>query len=242
MILEKNDVDISKLFTWGKKFDIVDSKEEAQSSVYIRLLGDADVNRARVFALRKSAELRRKLRDLDSDERLMYVREQEEMTKEELIGYIVMFSMREITNQAIRQISVPAPKQPKANAGLEKMEKYQKEIDDYPNKINAALKEFVSKEEKKIKAELANESEDALYKKYVDHLIMEFCEQEAVKAYNDMETYLGCYNDENYTERAFRDFDHFDNQPIELKQQLREAYESIRVGMDDLKKLREATQ
>lgn len=241
MIQEKNDVDISKLFIWGKKFEIVDKNEETQSTIYLRLLGDADVNRARVFALRKSAELRKKLRDPNSDERLIYIREFDDITKEELISYSVMFSMREISNKAIREVKVPSPKLPKSNASLEKMEKYQKEVDDYPNKVNEALKVYITKETDKLKVVLEKQTKEELYSQYITLLTEEFCEQEAVRAYNDMELYLGCYKDENYTERAFSSFEEFDNQPTDLKTQLRAAYQSIRLGMDDLKKLREAT-
>ena len=241
MIVEKNDVDISRLFVWSKKFDIVDKEENVQASIYLRLLGDADMNRARVYAIRRSAELRRKLRDADSDERLMYVRDEEELTKEELINYIVMFALRDITNTALKEVKVPAPKQPKSSADLEKMEKYQKEIDEYPAKVDAALKARIEKETNKVKEELEKLDEDVLYKRYLSELINELCEQEALSAFNDMELYLGCYKDEALKERAFDSFEDYDNQPMELKNQLRAAYSSIRVPMDELKKLREAT-
>ena len=66
MEIEKNDVDISKLFNWGKAFEIV-GEDGVVDVVYMRVLGDADINKARVFALRESAKLRRALRNPDSD-------------------------------------------------------------------------------------------------------------------------------------------------------------------------------
>lgn len=241
MIVEKNDVDISKLFVWGKKFDIVDKDEEPVSSVYIRLLGDADVNRARVFALRKSAELRKKLKDPTSDERLIYVREIDELSIDELKQYVLAFSLRDMTNTGMKEVNVPTPKMPKSNASLEKMEKYQQELDAYPQKYQEALTAYIKKQSDLLLKSLDTDSKEVLHKKYLDGLIEEFCEQEAFRSYNDMELFLGCYKDENYTERAFASFDELDNQPADLKQQLRAAYQSIRIDMNELKKLREAT-
>ncbi len=241
-IVERNDVDISRLFIWGKEFEITDNEGNVQAKLYMRLLGDADVNRARVYALRKSREMRLKLSDYGSDERLIYIKMPNELSHDELIGYVLMFSMREITQKAFKEVNVPAPKMPKSNASLKKMEQYQKEIDDYPDKLQDAIREYTKKEAEKLKNSLTNESDDILYKKYVDLLVDEFCDQEALIAYNDMELFLGCYKDPEYKTRAWESFVEFENLPKEIKLQFRAAYDSIKVGMEDLKKLREATQ
>lgn len=241
-IVERNDVDLSKLFVWGKKFEIVDKDEEMQATVYMRLLGDADVNRARVYALRKSRELRLKLLDPNSDERMLYIQTLDELTKEDLYNYITMFSMREITNRAFKEVRVEKPKQPKSNAPLKKMEEYQKQIDDYPKKLDEAIKKFIKKEVESLKSFLEKEDKEVLYKRYMDSIIEEFCEQEALKAYRDYELYLGCYKDEDYKIRAWESFEEFDNLPTEVKQNFRAAYETLDIKMDELKKLREATQ
>src|SRR5688572_17792334 len=125
--VEKNDVDINKLFIWGKKYDIVNAQGEVVYEVYMRLLGDADLNRTRVHALRKSQELRKKLRDVNSDERLLYVREKDELSKDELIYNVIALSMRDINNRAVREVKIPRPKAPRSDAKIEKMEKYQAE-------------------------------------------------------------------------------------------------------------------
>ncbi len=242
MTIEKNDVDISKLFVWGKKFEIVDENEGLQATVYMRLLGDADVNRARVYALRKSRELRLKLLDPNSDERMLYVQTPDELTVEDLHNYITMFSMREITSQAYREVKVERPKLPKANAPLKKMEEYQHQVDMYTKKLEKAIKDYIKKEVDKLKEFLANEGKEALYKRYLDSLIEEFCEQEALKSYRDYELYLGCYTDEEYSLRAWESFEKFDNLPTEAKRNFRAAYDTLEFKMDELKKLREATQ
>jgi hypothetical protein len=66
--IEKNDVDISKLFKWGTSTTVQTPRGDA--IVWMKILGDADVNKARIYALRRSAEMRAKMVDLDSDERI----------------------------------------------------------------------------------------------------------------------------------------------------------------------------
>lgn len=242
MTVEKNDVDISKLFIWGKKFEIVGEDEGTQAVVYMRLLGDADVNRARVHALRKSRELRLKLLDPNSDERTLYLQTPDELTEEDLHNYIVMFSMREITSNAYKEVRVERPKPPKSNASLKKMEEYQHQIDLYSGKVEVTIKEYIKKEVDKMREFLTKEDKETLYKRYVNSLIEEFCEQEALRAYKDMELYLGCYIDEDYKVRAWSTFEEFQNLPTEVINNFRAAYDTLEVKMDELKKLREATQ
>lgn len=243
MDYEKNDVDISKLFIWGKKYEITDSTgKENLGTVWMRLLGDADVNKARVYAIRKSRELRLKLLDPASDERLVYTRQANELSHDDLINYVTMFSMREITNKALKEVTVESPKMPRSNASLKKMEQYQHEIDEYPEKLNDAIKKFTKKEVDALQKTLRTESDENLYKIYIERLIDELCEQEALSSYNDMVLFLGCYKDEDYKIHLWNSFEDFANIPTETKIAFRAAYEGLNIKIDDLKKLREATQ
>lgn len=241
-IVERNDVDVARLFIWGKQFDIKDNEDNVKATVYMRLLGDADVNRARVFALRKSRELRLKFNDPNSDESLIYLRGIDEMTEKELIEYVVVFSMREITNRAYKQVKVEKPKMPKSDAPLKKMEKFQKEVDDYPAKLDTAIKDYIKSEVDKMRERLATEDKESLYKQYKENLVNEFCEQEALRSYRDMELYLGCYRDEDYKERWWNSFEDYDNLDAEYKRMFRASYDTLDINMDELKKLQEATQ
>jgi hypothetical protein len=240
--VEKNDVDISKLFNWGKKFEIVGENDEVLASVYMRLLGDADINRARIFALRKSAEMRRKLTDKNSDEFLVYIKAIEEMSIEDLCNNIAAYSLREFTNLANKEVKIKLPKSPKSDAGLEVMEKHQKEIDAYPEKYYEAVQKFVDKETDKLKKALEKKSKDELYKMYVQLLTEEFCEQEAMIAYRNMEIFLGCFKDDAMKERFFKDFDEFDNLTTQVKSNFKASYSTLDLKMGELKKLRAATQ
>ena len=241
MIVEKNDVDIEKLFSWGKVFVFENWNGEEEAFIYMRLLGDADVNRARVYALRKSAELRKELSDTNSDIRWATIKQMDAMEINDIVNYILIFSMREITNNAVQEVRVPAPKPPKAKARLAALEKYQKEVDEYPKKRLEALNKIIQRETDKLRNYLATESKETLYKRYVNTLIDEFCEREALKAYSDMECYLGCYKDDEYKNRFFSSFEKFDNLLEDQKSIIKNAYSKLGISTDDLKKLREVT-
>jgi len=243
MEIEKNDVDISKLFVWGRVFEVVGEDGKPEALVYMRLLGDADANRARVFAVRQSAELRRKLLDLNSDERIVFVKSIEEVSEEDLRNLIIAYSMREITNNAYKSIKVKKPTPPKSNASLSKMEKYQKEVDDFPTQFKDAVEKHMRKEVDKALKLLEYEDKESLYKRYTNALIDELCEQRAMESYRNMELYLGCYKDDTYAldKRFFSSYDEFDNMSLEVKSEFRAAYDKLDIKPDELKKLREAT-
>jgi len=243
-IVEKNDVDISKLFGWGRVFEIVDPTENTEEIVlvYMKLLGDADLGRARVHALRKSAELRRKLKDENSDERVAWVRSIDEVEVGDLVNLITIFSGREISQNARAKVKLPTPKPPKSNAKLSVMEKFQKEVDEYPEKKTKLIAEAIEKEVNELKKKLEAKSKEELYREYVKQLTDEFCEREAMEAFENMQVFLGCYTDDTYKTKFFSEFNDFDNLEPTIKQQFKDAYRSIDIEMSELKKLRRATQ
>jgi hypothetical protein len=234
---EKNDVDISILFRWGKKVDVA-SRGGELFSCYVRLVGDAELNRARVFALRKSAELRRLLKNMDSEERMALIADPEASDKEKLIELICYLNTRDITMKAINnnRLDIPFPKELKSNATLEEQEKYQAEIDNWPQKREDKIREYIQGEIDKLKGRLQESSQENIYKMYEETAIAELCEVEMTNKFRQFCVYLGTYKDEDYKEKLFFDFDTFDNLPTEIKQQLLNAYVELEIPMDELKK------
>lgn len=239
--VERNDVDINKLFGWTGVFEIINNKDEVEGLVYMRLLGDADVNRARVFAVRKSAEFRKKLRDPESDEYITTIKDYDIITKAELINYNVMFSIRDIRNQAMKEVNVKKPKEPKSDASLEEIEKFQAEVDAFPDKVKESLDSYMEKKLEKLRETLSKKDKKTLYEDYKVLIANELCEMVASRAFKDMEIYLGCYTDDTYETKFFKSFEQFDNLDTSVKESFRAAYNRLSFSMDELKKLREAT-
>jgi len=234
--IDRGDVDISKLFNWGKKFRIDIPGRNKTMNVFVRLVGDADYNRATVYARRRSAELRKILKDENSDERIGFIPDITAFSKEVLVGTLLLFYTKEATLIAIREVKLDLPIEPKADSSLEELEKYQLELDEYPSKREQAIKDFVNKKIDEKKLELDGKDNEPLYKEYIRMAINQICEAEMFTRMREMCVYLGTYKDEDYTERMFKSFDEFDNLPENIKNQFITFYSAMEIDGDDLKK------
>ena len=235
--IDKNDVDISKLFQWKAKFTVYDDRAGNSIETFVKVVGDTELNRARVYALRKSAELRKKLKTEDSDERLAFIPEIEFLDKQILLENLVLYMTKQLTLDTIKEVKVPLPKEPKTDASLEAQEKYQKEIDDYPEKREQEIRKVVEKKLSIARKNMDRKSKEELFKEFESHHINYLCENEMVSSYREMCTYFGTYKDENCKERLFPTFEDFQNLPSEIKIQFLENYSALEIGGEDLKKL-----
>lgn len=240
MIVEKNDIDISPLFSWSREFAINHDGEDVP--VFIRILGDADLNRARVAALRAGADLRRKLKDLNSDERIVYIKNIDDMEIETLVNVILVFSIKELSEKAQKNSKIRPPKEPRSDAKMSAHEKYQEEIDSYPARKQAELKELLEKEVNANKEALYKETKEVLYMKYVQAMIDELCEQTHLRVFKSWCAYLGSYKNAELTERLFSSYDEFDNLDSDLKAQFITEYSKMELHGDDIKKLQRVTR
>jgi hypothetical protein len=241
MNAERNDILINPLFTWGKEFELV-KDGEVVSKVYMRLVGDADLNRARVYALRKSSVKRSNLKDRNSDENLAFLQEEGILEREKLIALCVLFTSKEITQKAIKEVQVKFPKEPKSDATLEAFEKFQKEIDDFPEKRDKEYRKFINKEIAALETRLATKSDHELYLLYIELITNELCEEEMLNSFREMCTYCGSYSDPEYKTKFFGSLDDFLNLDSSIKRDFMDAYQSLEIPTEELKKLREATQ
>jgi hypothetical protein len=235
--VEKNDVDISRLFYWGSGFDITGKNGEKLFKAYIRLVGDAELSRARVFALRCSAKMRNDLKNKDNDFRMAFIPESyEDYTTDNMVELIASINMQEITRQAISVVSIPVPVEPDSDASLEVQEAYQQEIDDYPMKRAEILKTYISKELDSFKKELKKKPRKELEKMYENSLINSYCENEMLGKFKEMCCYFGCFKDKDFKKPLFKSYEEYSNILSEIKEQLLDNYSSLELSNDDLKK------
>jgi len=234
-IVERNDVDISRLFSWSRECILTGLKGK-DIKVYLRLLGDADMGRARVMALRKSAELRKSLRDLDSDDRLAFIPLKEEFGKEQLVDSILILTMRDSTKQAMKDVVLPRPKDPGSDASLERIEKFQAEVDEYPKKREEAIRKEITDLMEKQRKELMEQDENKLYTTYVNVLINDLCESELLSRFKESCIFFGAFSNKKLTEKFFSSFDEVDNLPTEIKEKLMDEYQLLEIESEELKK------
>ena len=240
MSVERNDVDISQLFMWGKEFEI-EGNNDSKLTVYIRLIGDADLNKARVHALRSSSYLRNRLKEKDSDERLAFVPEEGSIEREILVEAIAMLSTREYAQEAVKEVDIPYPIEPDSDAKLEKQEKYQAQVDAYPAKRDKKINEYIVKKVNERKVELNGLTDAELFGLYEGAIISELCENEMLKKFREFCTYSGIFNDSKYREKTFSSLEEFQNLPLAIKEKFMSAYSELEIEQSNLKKLPQAT-
>ncbi len=240
--IDKNDVEISVLYKWGTPVPMKDAFGNTIETLYVRLIGDADTNRARVFALRESANLRKVLRTPDTDERLAYIPDWKSMRNESLVELVIKFKIREYVQKVTKNLLLPLPIEPDSDAPLEDHEEYQKKVDQWPNvrenKIKNELQEVVDTERKYLKSiskgELALEAENAI--------IEELCEQRMYDAFQARVLTFATFKDDEYKIKYFKSVEKFEDLISDFKEQLFTAYNSINISTENLKKLPEVMQ
>ena len=232
---EKNDVDISSLFYYRKPVEVI-TKDAEPVIFYMRLVGDAELQRARVKALRDSRKLRDALKNPESDEHLAFIPSVKDLSREKLVEIILLSKIKEISTKIVDEVNVPFPEELSSDATLEEQEEYQKEIDEYPSKRESLVKEKIVKEAAKAKEELLKKNEDVLKKEYLLSLRNELCEIELTKSFYDHIIFFSLYKEDEYKKPLFKSFEEYLNLPQEIKEQLLEEYRNLELGMDELKK------
>jgi hypothetical protein len=234
--IEKNNINISKLFTWGKKFEISDNNGQRLSDIFIRIVGDEDLNKSRVYALRKSAEIRKKLKEIDSDERLAFIPEKTLEDKELYVENIVLSKMRDLASRATSELQFNIPKEPDSTATLEEQEEYQKLLDEFPQKREDQIRDSIKAELEKEREKISEKSLDDIFSEYERILISQVCETEMISKFRDMCVFFGCYSDRNFKNKFFDSIEEFQNIPTDIKSQLLEFYSELEINSEDLKK------
>lgn len=240
-VIEKNDTDISKLFHWSDKFIITDRYGNEVVTAYIRLIGDAELNRARVQAIRASKELRTKLKTEGTDERIVFIPEIEDITREQLIELILIQKVREFSQDAMKEVSIPVPVEPHSESDLEKQEKYQTEIDNYESVRVDKIKQITTNKVENYRGTLNGRTDIELGREYEKLVINDLCEQEMIKKFRELCVYFGSFSDEEHTKYLFDNFNQFDNLPTEVKQQFLDSYQQLEISIDFLKRSLEVT-
>jgi len=241
--VERNDVDITKLFRYKTEVEVKDEMTGDSGKFYLRIIGDADLNRARVFGLRKAAQLRKELKDPESEIREAYITEFTDVVSNELlIESILIMRTGEMQREIVNMTDVPEPKVPKSTAPQEKQEAFQLEVDSYEERYRKEYGKNAKKIEKRERKAFEGIDATELYALYEGTVIDRMCTEEMTTRYYEMCVFTGTYGDPDYKKRAFADFEEFDNASSHLKDRLMEQYRHLELGMSELKKLPEATE
>lgn len=231
---ELNDVELKPLFSWFGRHEITDSNGNT-FDVYIRLVGDVEINRARVFALRKSAELRKLLKTEGTDERIGLIEGLSPDSKDGFIAGIMFRKAQELYLDAVKEVRVKTPKEP-SSADLEAQEKYQLEVDSWQDRYNKALNDWVTPRYEKYMNLLSSKSENDIRQEYESIIIKSVCDNTFQSKFKEMCTFFGTFKDEEMKQPFFESFEEFENLRSDVKKQFIEFYSALDLSNDDLKK------
>ncbi len=241
MDIEKNDVDISQLFLWRGEVPIVDQQQKEVATVYMRVVGDKDLSKARIHSLRQSAELRAVLNDTKSDEYHAFISGIKFTSRDSIVAGVKLLLLTDLGSDARRNVIVKFPSEPDSDASLEEHENYQLQVDLFPEEfgdnVDTELEKLLKIEEKRLK----KLSDDDLFEEYKKLTINYICQEEMTRTFVDKSVFYATYKDEKYTKRYFRTFTKYEDLATEVKNQLRDGYRNLELGMTELKKLPEAT-
>jgi len=232
---EVNDVDIRALFEYRKPVTLYGVGDKNQT-IHMRVIGDAELQRARIKALRNSRQLRKQLKDEETDQYMAYVPDISSADKSKILEMTLLSELRSISKDVAGELEIPFPEEPDSDGTLEDQEEYQKEVDDYPAQREAAVKREIIKRTAEKKKELKKQTREELMEQYLQSLINELCEIKMTKTFYDYVVFFSVYSDEDYKKPLFKSFEEFDNLPTEIKDFLLTEYRGLELGLDDLKK------
>lgn len=233
-------ISIKDLFTYKKEV-VVENREGQKASIWVRLLGEFDLNESYKLSRIASTNKRVVLRNSESTEYADEIFPLAELTREELTSMILGARRNRITAEAF--VKVDREELPKIEEiaiepdapSLEEQEildqKSAQQVLDYEEKIDnyteTRLREESSLLVDKTDAEIIKSAQDEM----VNILPLQsfFAELSAQKGYR------GAYSDKECRQRVFSSVDEFKNADNSLRKQITDAYNALEVGSDDIK-------
>jgi len=226
---------LSKLFRWNRKVDITEGNN-VLATVYVRLVGDTDFQEAKSVALRRSKELRIKLRDPDSEEHKSNFLDITSLTRDELVMGISFGELPDYRDEALLQVPEKhLPELPDAPT-LEQQEEYEAKEKEIWNERAKFISDFIEKKAEERRKELDKvEDIDKLREMYTHSVINMKCTEEFTKIFREYQVYKGTFNDAKFTQLAFDSYEEFEECAPQLKNQLLRAYVDLELTGEDLK-------
>jgi hypothetical protein len=231
-------MDISKLFKWKKEYTIVGvngepllNSEGEEIRVYLRVIGDNDLDRARKYALQQT----RKLRASYQKDSAQILPDFDEFSVEALATLIVLNEASTIYKEAERETTIKFPTN-KDTFDIEDAENYVKERDEYFENLVVKVDEEAQKLLNQRMEYYKNLSHEDLKSRAEKSYINKIIEGDLSKLSNDAILYFSVYEDEECTKKIFESIDDVRSAAPMLKEQLYTEYSKLVLTDLDLKK------
>lgn len=220
---------LSKVFKWKKSVDY------NGLTFYLRVVGDQVLEDARKAALLESRKLRKALRDVNTDEYLMYIDGFEDLSNDQLLDLIVAVSGRQYAQDYIKSTPKPHIDDLGDYPTQEEQENYEaakiQRDEDYKNDFEVAYLAW----ESTFRAGLKTKDRAFLLSLAAKYQIDSLAEAKFSDVFEDYVVFASVYSDKDYKKRSFTNVDDYRELPSDLKQLLRNTYDNINVSSEEIK-------
>ena len=227
---------IDELFRWRGKIEITGSEGEIVETLYQRVIGDADIQKARLEALKASKLLRKALKDIDSDEYLVNIPFEDDYTQEELTTLIIFSKYSSFRQNAELRVNETRVKEPKSDATLEEQEEYITKIEEAKQTYEESVNEEIKRQGEKLEEELKGNTVLELFNMYKKEHIDIACRIRMIEVFDEFATLFGTYSDEKLKNRRFENIEDFRDLSPRVKSRLMDNYKKIELNLTEVKK------
>jgi hypothetical protein len=230
------DLKIEDLFRWTGKVEITDQEGKVIETLYQRVVGDAEIQKARVEALKASKILRKALRDENSDEYLANMPLEGDFTIEELVSLIAFSRYSLFKQQAEYRVDEKKVKEPKSDADLEAQEEYISKLEEEKKNYEIRLAEDIKRQTEKLEEELKQKDYSEVFNMYRKEQTDIFCRVRMMEVFEEFATFYGTFSDEKFKSRRFETVEQFRDLSPRIKAKLIESYRNIELNLGEVKK------
>lgn len=228
MAASNMDTLMAKLFRWKTSIDI------EGVTFYIRIVSDQVIDDARKYALLGSRNLRRDLRNVNSDDYLIYLDPLADLDADQLRTLNTSIAMREIMRDYLNNNPRPQLDPLPTNPSQEMQEEHEaarlQREDDYIK----GMTEYVENWREDYQEALAARDYDYLLNMARKNRVDQVCEEKFSSMFEEYVVCESVFTDKNYKEKMFT-LDQFRELPNDVRVKLRDAYNNISIAPDQVK-------
>jgi hypothetical protein len=209
--------------------------------VFLRVLGDHDLEEAYKASRAASARVRKAMRDKDSDDYLSGVSILEEADRDSCYNIIQAAASNDFASLATA--NVPRPDLPKLEEvaldpdapTLEEQEKLDKMIEDTEDGYIKAVTAYRDSRMAELRSILEHMSDEELRARTIEDMGSIRALEAFIKELREQKTFRAAYMDGKFKERAFDSIAEFRSLSPFIKEQIEKAYASLELNPDDIK-------
>lgn len=219
---------MAKLFRWHSTIEIQGTK------FYIRVVSDQVVDDARREALLESRKLRRNLRDITTDDYLIYVDPLNDLDDDQLRTLITGTSMREVMRDYLNNNPRPVMTALGDNPSQEEQEEWEASKEGREAEYLVEMTTYVENWQKDFVGALEKRERPYLFGRGQKLRTDQVCEDKFSEIFEEHVVAASVFSDDRYKNKMFS-IEQYRELPTEVRQQLRDAYNNMSIAPDDVK-------